>query len=752
MTIGRRFLGWTLYSMVFFASWMLVEGGYVAWISPGVPLWSWPLNLGVAALPVVLGAGCFGGVLVSWSRLLGCDEPVSAGLGGIRAWLLEGAEEQLQRRSAWILGCVILGAVWFGVGVWVGTQVFHVVKTQVFAIVMFSVIVSLMALGFALLAPLVVLVLEFGVGVVLRPIRRVVGRNLLTPVNLLVLFAIIAGYAVVGLWLGFPHLIAFLPWVFVVGPLAGFISAYLVSKVVGGNLRWQRLAVAVVGGLTLFLGILSAYMPLGWKGARHLFVGQTSVASAWYSVVERVLDYDGDGAIHLYAGGDCAPFDAARGPNVLEIINNGIDENCSGSDLTTDPQNLRVGTQRHPRPEGMIARPNIIMITTDSLSQSHTSLGGYRRDTTPNLKRWAERATVFEHGFSLSSGTRQSFPGLFASNFLSTIALENRYEDPFPYGEGTATTAKLLRSKEHDYETVFVASSIAFDRGGWPGKSLGFEVIDVNAMRDSDDAHHTAPAVTARALHHLRTRDRERPLFLWVHYYDHHEPYRTPAGHRVFEGTGAVDDYDNALHWADKYWDEVIREVESTWKPEEYIMVFTADHGEVFGENDKPFYHNKGVGTESVHVPLVIQGPKQRGARVEGLASHADIPVTLMNLVDIEVPGSWIGESLVPVLFDGADIEKTVLYGLYYSPEAAKLNQDSFWDISVRMDEFLYLEDLRTGSRKLVDWKNDRLDAEDLSGRYPGEFELYRNLAGTKLEWWRKYEKGLSYLRSGRRP
>ncbi|UCG22784.1 MAG: sulfatase-like hydrolase/transferase, partial [Chloroflexota bacterium] len=39
--------------------------------------------------------------------------------------------------------------------------------------------------------------------------------------------------------------------------------------------------------------------------------------------------------------------------------------------------------------------PNILVLVFDTLSASHMSLFGYDRQTTPNLARFAERATVF---------------------------------------------------------------------------------------------------------------------------------------------------------------------------------------------------------------------------------------------------------------------------------------------------------------------------------------------------------------------
>ena len=42
--------------------------------------------------------------------------------------------------------------------------------------------------------------------------------------------------------------------------------------------------------------------------------------------------------------------------------------------------------------------PDIVFITLDAVRWDHTSPAGYKRDTTPNLKRWAGRAAVLPAG------------------------------------------------------------------------------------------------------------------------------------------------------------------------------------------------------------------------------------------------------------------------------------------------------------------------------------------------------------------
>lgn len=78
-------------------------------------------------------------------------------------------------------------------------------------------------------------------------------------------------------------------------------------------------------------------------------------------------------------------------------------------------------------------RPNVLLIVFDTLSAKHMSLYGYPRDTTPNLKRFAERATVFHRHYAggnfTSPGTSSLLTGSYpwtqrGFNFQGTVTKE----------------------------------------------------------------------------------------------------------------------------------------------------------------------------------------------------------------------------------------------------------------------------------------------------------------------------------------
>jgi arylsulfatase A-like enzyme len=62
-------------------------------------------------------------------------------------------------------------------------------------------------------------------------------------------------------------------------------------------------------------------------------------------------------------------------------------------------------------------RPNIILLLFDTLSALHLKIHGYRRDTTPHLARFAERATVYHSHYSPGNFTTSGTASLVSGTY-----------------------------------------------------------------------------------------------------------------------------------------------------------------------------------------------------------------------------------------------------------------------------------------------------------------------------------------------
>jgi arylsulfatase A-like enzyme len=209
-------------------------------------------------------------------------------------------------------------------------------------------------------------------------------------------------------------------------------------------------------------------------------------------------------------------------------------------------------------------------------------------------------------------------------------------------------------------------------------------------------------------------------------------------------GRSDRDRYDSELFFADKHWIKLIEEVEKKWPPDQYIMIFTADHGEAFDSNHPVTHHDFSIYTAVLNVPFIIQTHTQRGRQNDGLVSQLSLLPTIANIVQKNPQKDWFGESLVEALFWGKPTQATSIYSLFYIPEKAKRNMPAFRKIGVRTDDFYYFVNLSSYERKLVKWKNDPLDQRNVMRKYPEKAEILQHLVSQKLEYLKKNERGLT--------
>jgi arylsulfatase A-like enzyme len=139
---------------------------------------------------------------------------------------------------------------------------------------------------------------------------------------------------------------------------------------------------------------------------------------------------------------------------------------------------------------------------------------------------------------------------------------------------------------------------------------------------------------------------KEDPFFLYLHFMDVHE-YAAPPEFKTF-GTDSAGSYLSAIRWTDDVIERVRKKLNSKGLLDNTIMVFTSDHGETFGEH-KVHGHARNVLTPVLNVPLVIRLPfPTEPIRVSSQVRNLDIAPTLLDLLSIEIPEGFQGESLLP--------------------------------------------------------------------------------------------------------
>ncbi len=148
---------------------------------------------------------------------------------------------------------------------------------------------------------------------------------------------------------------------------------------------------------------------------------------------------------------------------------------------------------------------------------------------------------------------------------------------------------------------------------------------------------------------------KNRPFFLFLNYFDAHDPYIVPEGfgHRFGDGSvakprstleAARDGYDDCLAYLDDQIDCLLRELQDRGVLENTLVVVTADHGEGFGEHGLAG-HGVSLYRPELHVPLLMALPHRvpEGVTISVPVSLRDLAPTIASLVakeSDEFPGT----------------------------------------------------------------------------------------------------------------
>ena len=307
------------------------------------------------------------------------------------------------------------------------------------------------------------------------------------------------------------------------------------------------------------------------------------------------------------------------------------------------------------------SRGDIVLITLDTTRADHLSSYGYFRDTTPNLDALARESVVFEQVIAPVAHTLPSHISLFTGTY------------PFEHGvtANAAQAGGVFRPSPHLESLAEVLARNGYATAGFvaaeplkkpSGAELGFEYWWQPEATKVD-----ADRVTELALEYLKERDDDRPLFLWVHYYDPHAPYRPPdpfsemfevddglealiaergireprqrpqrsvqeerGRKRRFEDTRTdLNAYDGELRFMDQEIGRLLDHFRGpTW--EDLLVLVTADHGEALGQHGKTGHGSFWL--EQLRVPLLMKIPGQSPRQIPGMMSSVAFLPTLAGL------------------------------------------------------------------------------------------------------------------------
>lgn len=381
---------------------------------------------------------------------------------------------------------------------------------------------------------------------------------------------------------------------------------------------------------------------------------------------------------------------------------------------------------------------NLVLITADTWRGDHflSERGGL--ELTPNLARFAERATVFTDASSVGNETMPGLAGILTGLLPHRSAVvTNQHVLP----PAVPTLATRLR------EAGFASAAFVgnFIIGAGVGFERGFDHYEL-VPRKRPLRKPRANQMTAYAARWLDARPPQKRFFLWLHYMDPHGPYQPPEEHVVqfdvdsFEaeddiplqprgtqsGKGGIPFYQQAprepsrdgrdylmryaaeVRFLDQEMGRFLEILESRGLLENTVVVITSDHGEALaGEHGYYFCHSAGLTQDQIHVPLVLYYPGVRqGAVVERPVSTLGVAPTVLALLGLPAPEGEL---------DGIDL---------HSEQEIEVVSQGRHQFAIRLGDWK----LRAKGRELelAHLERDPLESEDLTDLDPQKAQSLR--------------------------
>ena len=433
---------------------------------------------------------------------------------------------------------------------------------------------------------------------------------------------------------------------------------------------------------------------------RGTFDGLMRVPSAGRTLLvamRGLLDRDGDGYSALLGGGDCDDDDSTAFPRSK------VGRDCLDlAPVATSPTTEHLpSVGRYDEVATGDAPRMLVLVTIDAF---RCGFGRYERaelvDPCPSLTELGREGLLQTHAHARAPHTVASLAAIMAFR-----------------GDGELVTLPAAL-KRRGYRTAAIATHRALLRD--PALRASFDDPDDSLVPISQEAGATtAEEVTTRALAKLQTAAHSgEPTFLWVHYYDTHDPYvRVPGSRWV---TSRLDAYVEEVKRTDRAIGRLTSSLKELFTEGELAMFVTADHGEEFSEHGGTT-HGRTLHEEVVRVPFLswrTGSDPQKGLPADLPAGGIDMAPYVMSVVT--------GASFEP--------SESVLM------EANPVNDAQ---VGVVRGSTKYILHYQLGYEELFDLSSDPAKHDDLSAKDVEQTASMRKVLGEHLHLERQHPRTL---------
>lgn len=340
-------------------------------------------------------------------------------------------------------------------------------------------------------------------------------------------------------------------------------------------------------------------------------------------------------------------------------------------------------------------KPNILLITIDTLRPDFLSAYGFTRHKTENIDKLAKNGTIFDSAYCDVTWTTPAMASTLTGTFPYKHQLRSMYQS---LPASAKTVAESLKNAGYDTAAVigsfplaavykldqgFAVYDDAFTEAIFVGprtpqdvenqwgdtinqrKQLFFKKIVNKSRRPDKDVS----AIAVRMLDGFaKDASNNKPFFLWVHYFGPHDIPDLRLN-RLDNWKIHASGYAGKVLDTDKALGDLLSALEASKFRDNTLVIFHADHGESLWEHGF-VGHGVYLYEDNLRIPLIMKWPGRipKGKRVPALVGNIDIAATILEAAgvrDAEMEGIMDGKSLFPVIDKGKQIHDSLYFETY---------------------------------------------------------------------------------------
>lgn len=363
-----------------------------------------------------------------------------------------------------------------------------------------------------------------------------------------------------------------------------------------------------------------------------------------------------------------------------------------------------------------------MLITLDTTRADHLSC--YAQESankaahgvrTPHLDALAARGVRFAHAVVPVPLTLPSHASMFTGTYPEVHQLRDM--GGFVLDAKHVTLASMARRA--GFQTAAFVGSKAVGRVY--GLQQGFDVYDDQMSSREQEGllpgifpERRAAVTTDRALDWLEQHGRQR-FFLWVHYYDPHEPYEPPE---PFKSAYPTDPYSGEIAYTDEQVGRLLAFLGQQGFGERTLIIAIGDHGEGLNDHGEQT-HGIFLYDNTQQVPLLVAGPGVPAGRViTAQVRSIDLLPTVAEFLGLEPNPAAQGVSLWPLIQRGQPAPGKGSNYAYLETLYPKTYMNWSELRGMRTDRWKFILAPRP---ELYDLERDPAEKENVIDRHPAE-------------------------------